>query len=480
MKRILFECGSTGYYKLMHRLGVELQKEAGIEPLFTYYFENVKTYLLRQGVPLKRLRGILDGSVFGEWQSKKPDIEYLKKCESSYGIPNLWLIWETVRNHHYDYSYDDALMVMEDIFKRYIHFVESEPFDAVISNVYPSTIPSLIFYRVLERKGIPMYTVAPHRIGGRFVIYKGYEDRYLKADRIFRTLRERPLTDQENHLAETFITRFKEARYVSTQDRIVEKKRDFSLEQFKKMVNGLYEAYRYRTYRKYRSNRPSDPILYVKNRMGILMNKRRLNKSKLFVDPDYDKKYILFFLHRQPEASTMTRAPFYLDQIQLIHNISKSLPVDYFLYVKPHYNDFGNQKIAYYRSLAQRPNIKILSAYSDGHRLIKESSMVITITGTVGWEAIIHGKPVFTFGDVFFNSYPPVTRIHDLKTLPFLIQETLTAYRPDPDILKKYIVAQFKGSYEGSPLVPGRAGDQALDADRINSIVKGIREDLGL
>jgi hypothetical protein len=267
---------------------------------------------------------------------------------------------------------------------------------------------------------------------------------------------------------------------VSTQDRIVEKKRDFSLEQFKKMAHGLYEAYRYRTYRKYRSNRPLDPILYVNKRMGILLNKRRLNKSKLFVQPDFKKKYILFYLQRQPEASTMTRGPFYLDQIQLIHNISKSLPVDYFLYVKPHYNDFGNQKINYYRGLAQRPNIKILSAYSDGHQLIKNCSMVITITGTVGWEALIHGKPVFTFGDVFYNSCPLVTRVHDFKRLPFLIQETLANFRPDPDILKKYVVAQFKGSYEGSPLVPGRAGEKALEAGTINKIVKGIIEELGL
>ncbi|MBW1861618.1 MAG: hypothetical protein JRJ02_04500 [Deltaproteobacteria bacterium] len=480
MKRIVFECGSTGYYKLMHRLGSELEKAAGIEPLFTYYFDNVKNYLLKQGVPLTRLRGILDGCIFGEWKNRKPCMDYLKKMEALYGIPNLWLIWETVRNHQYDYSYDDALMVMEDIFKRYINFVENEHVDAVISNAYPSTIPSLIFYRVLERNNIPMYIMAPHRIGGRFVIYKGYEDKYEKVDNIFEAIKGRPLNDEENHLAEKFISTFRGTRYVSTQDKIVEKKRDFSLEQFQKMVNGLYEAYRYKTYKKYRSNRPSDPLFYIKDRMGILINKRRLKRSKVFVQPDYEKKYILFYLHRQPEASTMTRAPFYLDQIQLIHNISKSLPVDYLLYIKPHYNDFGNQKIAYYRSLAQRPNIQVLSAYCDGHRLIRKCSLIITITGTVGWEGILHGKPVFTFGNVFYNSFPLVTRIHDIKELPYLIRKTLESFKPDPELLKKYIVAQFQGTYEGSPLVPGRAGNRALEPGRIKKIVAGIREELGL
>jgi hypothetical protein len=480
MKRILFECGTTGYYKLMHRLGSELEKGGGVESLYAYYFDNVKDYLLKMGVPGTRLRGILDGVVFGQWVKREPDRAYLKRMESLYGIPNLWLIWETVRNHDYEYSYHDALKVLEEIFRRYEAFVEREGVDAVISNVYPSTIPSLIFHRILEGRDIPMHVVAPHRIAGRFVIYRGYEDKYEKIDRIFETLKDRDLTEEENDLAERFISEFRKERYVSTQDGLVEKKRDISLDQFRKMVASVYEAYRFKTYRRYRSNNLLGPMIYVRKRLGIRLNKYRLRASKIFTEPDYGENYALYYLHRQPEASTMTRAPFYLDQVQLIHNIAKSLPIDCLLYVKPHQNEFGNQSIAYYRAISQRPNIRVLSAWSDGYRLVKNCSLVITITGTVGWEGILHEKPVFTFGNVFYNSFPLVRRVHDIKQLPYLIRQALDSFRPEPELLKKYLVAHFRGTYEGSPLVPARDERRALDPDNIGKIAAGIREELGL
>ena len=49
---------------------------------------------------------------------------------------------------------------------------------------------------------------------------------------------------------------------------------------------------------------------------------------------DSEKNFIYFPLHQDEEESTLVGAPFFTNQIELIKNIIKSLPVGYKLFVK--------------------------------------------------------------------------------------------------------------------------------------------------
>src|SRR5690606_12929500 len=63
----------------------------------------------------------------------------------------------------------------------------------------------------------------------------------------------------------------------------------------------------------------------------------------LFEKPVPGERYVLFPIHFQPEASTLVRGPYYLDQASLIEDIAKSLPVGYRLYVKEHMANRGRR-----------------------------------------------------------------------------------------------------------------------------------------
>ena len=169
-----------------------------------------------------------------------------------------------------------------------------------------------------------------------------------------------------------------------------------------------------------------------------------------------------------------------MDQRYLIEVIAKSLPIGYSVYVKPHHNDFGSWPLSYYKEMVCRPNIRMLKTYLNSQKLVKKSAAVVTISGTVGWEGIILGKPVITFGRVFYNSFDQVIHVKDITELPKILRKAIFDYRPDRALILKYVSAHIQGSYDGVPLSPILTNGRSLQPENINNIVNGIERELQL
>ena len=125
-------------------------------------------------------------------------------------------------------------------------------------------------------------------------------------------------------------------------------------------------------------------------------------------------KYVLFPLHFQPEASTIVCAEKYEKQLFFIDSWAKSLPADTKLYVKEHYAVLGHRDISFYKELKKYPNVRLINPWTDTQDLIKHAQAVTTLTGTAGWEAMLHKKPVFIGGNIFFDSAPGVIKLEDV------------------------------------------------------------------
>jgi len=126
----------------------------------------------------------------------------------------------------------------------------------------------------------------------------------------------------------------------------------------------------------------------------------RSSISKLFFsyEPKKGEKYILFPLHYTDDASITVRAPT-INQFNLIEEISKTLPCDTVLYVKPHPHwKCSDIKLSCMRRLKKLPNVRLLRVESDTKELIKNSECVLIINSTTGFEAMALGKKVVSFG----------------------------------------------------------------------------------
>ena len=170
----------------------------------------------------------------------------------------------------------------------------------------------------------------------------------------------------------------------------------------------------------------------------------------------------MFPIHYQPEASTLVRGLYYLDQPALIDDIAKSLPVGTRLYVKEHYTNRGRQSPDFYHRIRASHGVRLLGPDTNAWELIQGADAVITITSRMGWEGVLAGKPVFTFGETFYNCIPLVKHLgtHPKDDWWRVIGETLDSFRPDRDLVLKYIAALqaslhpgFKGNPQTFPWV---------------------------
>ena len=132
----------------------------------------------------------------------------------------------------------------------------------------------------------------------------------------------------------------------------------------------------------------------------------------------------------KPEASILLNTPFYSNQINLIETIAKSIPINYVLYVKEH----PLQKIKLWRSIEDYkkirniPNVRFLHPSVNAQEVLEKSQGVIAISGATGFEALFYHKPVFLFGDEYYDKLSMVTKIETFDELSYKIQNTLSNF----------------------------------------------------
>ena len=136
--------------------------------------------------------------------------------------------------------------------------------------------------------------------------------------------------------------------------------------------------------------------------------------KKYYKQPNFNDKYVLFPLHLQPEATTLVCAAKYERQLFFIDQLAKSLPVDTKLYVKEHYAILGHRELGFYKALLQYPNVVLISPFAPINELILNAEAVVTLTGTMGFEAMIMRKPVIMCGKTHYQNAPGVIHVDDI------------------------------------------------------------------
>ncbi|RJX65553.1 hypothetical protein D6858_14690 [Tsuneonella suprasediminis] len=152
--------------------------------------------------------------------------------------------------------------------------------------------------------------------------------------------------------------------------------------------------------------------------------KRRLRTGKVrnfYSSPDYEADFFLYPLHFHPESSTSILAGTYLNEYEVIRNIAFNLPEGMRLYVKDHMSAWAFPPVSFYRDLQRLPNVVILGPGEPTKELIKASRGVLTLTSTVGYEALLLKKRVLLYGDVFYSFHKGVTRCDNPTQLHHLL-----------------------------------------------------------
>jgi hypothetical protein len=223
------------------------------------------------------------------------------------------------------------------------------------------------------------------------------------------------------------------------------------------------------------------PVAVVRQRLRRIARVQVTELTKRFDVPRPHEQYVIYPIHFQPEASTLVQAPMYLEQVQLIQDIARSLPIGYRLYVKEHVSNRGRRPTSFYDAIAAIPSVRLLGPDVDTWALIRDASAIAVITGTMGWEGLLFGKPVISFGSVWFNVLPHVYRgdLTPKDELYALFTRALTDHRPDHDALLALLTAMRECSAPGMIHNPRTFPHVLEDANVENLTVALAREALG-
>jgi hypothetical protein len=188
--------------------------------------------------------------------------------------------------------------------------------------------------------------------------------------------------------------------------------------------------------------------------------RRRLNALNLAVAPPYEppgeRPFVVYAYHMQPESSVDVLASYVSDQPALIKQIARALPAPYELYVKPHQDHVGGLSRRELRALQSIPGVRVVSPFLNSHELMLRSAAILTLTGTMAFQAALHGVPSIIFAPQFFRTLPGVHYCKSPLDLPALFTEVLSPNKADRDAeIIEFLAHQFANSFVGrvSPYV---------------------------
>jgi len=192
--------------------------------------------------------------------------------------------------------------------------------------------------------------------------------------------------------------------------------------------------------------------------MSKALIKKKLNKnfykSISTENLDLDCKYVFCALHYQPEKTTSPLGGEFDDQEYMIKLISQLVPKGWLVYVKEHPSQFVSSYARYgekrsrgfYRSILKCPNVRFVSLTSDTFSLIDNSMAVATVTGTVGWEAVVREKPALIFGHAWFKNCDGVFYIASVDDLTRAFSMISQGYAVDFNQVRLFAKVVFDNS----------------------------------
>lgn len=484
MKNIIYiNCWVDPWVKVAHRL----EKEYGYKPVWWIgYSEMDNSHKI---IP-SEFPNIIYQDNLAAWQGQFPteieeksanyylDIDFLRKY-ANYELQAIKMM-DRVDPDRHSFNFMERQRHFRNMLKKWMAAIDLLNIEMVVSTEIPHRLYDFVLFWICKDKGIP-YIMMNHT---------PFSGRYLMFANDYYTLRQSFISDwhkyeQETNVLELLPTDIKEylekvkqnyqvgapkwmldknnvVKYSSTIHKILIQikkiflgqsnllhlfgripKEDLGDFSFAKNRNMKYEESYYTVLQRYIQTHKREK--YLKE----LLKYYEMHTSL----PDYKDSYVCLFLHYQPEATTSPAGDIFVDQRLCVEVLLKNLPPSYKIYVKEHRHQFlanrpgqTSRMKDLYDDLLKNDRVKLISTTIDSFELMQNAKAVATITGTVGWEAMVRKKPVIVFGLIWYENYSKgVLRITDDKSA-LKILEFIESYKYDEDSLLAYLAAFGKNT----------------------------------
>jgi len=279
--------------------------------------------------------------------------------------------------------------------------------------------PSYFLQEFAKKNEIPFYYFVYSRVGGSVFLSDRKDtgpiglEKHYEENRI-EFVNDSTKFDQTIDFINTYIKNKSQPYYV-TQSQMLYKA--FSFDDVKVLIKAFRNFIKDKTaYHAY-----ENPLRFPINRYIKIKRKRQYKDyfKNRFIDSSEikNRKYFIYPLHFHPEAATLIQGRWLNDQKAIIEMFSKVLPADIILIVKEHKVSIGRRQLAFYTEISKLHNVHFISENQDVYSLIENSLGIVTISSSMGLEAIMLNKPVITFGDIHYNILSQVIKARDFSKM---------------------------------------------------------------
>lgn len=484
------------FTRVAHRIACKLKEQYGVKEFCGFVYLRSSFNFLNQQKELEYSSLLLDQDIHEKYKEGPVDWNYLNQIEKEYGLPSLWPYIAVdrvvrynmcVREYPHDtptYSHEEMAKILEVKARAIIAFLDREKPDFIFLPVV-SAIGNMLFYYIGKKKGIRVLVGAETRIHQGYALSETFTN-FSFIDRRFEELMKEGAESKKRDEAIKYIEAFRNKPepylYVMEQFRGVGRGKELRSFMPKKLLSSLKWFFKLtirhikKQKRDYDDESPATFFIdKVKRRVRSLVG-----FADLFEPFDPKRDYAFYPLHVEPEIATLLLGPYWTNQINLINQIARSLPLHFKLYVKEHPAMLGYRPRQYYKELKKIPNVVLLNPNVNPYSIIRNAKLIATISGTAGWEGLLFKKPVITFGDVYFNTLSGVKKITNVEKLPEIIKSQLVHTHNENELVN-YISAALENSVDiGLHEIWERGMDVAQEDIRLNAFTNLIARTIGL
>lgn len=357
------------------------------------------------------------------------DIQYLKNIEKKYDL-NLWLDVFAERSFYkywtdfHKFTKEEIFSIIENSIRFFVNILENYKPKLVFMQQAGENISNLLLYQIAKKMGL--LTLMPNvlHLKNRILISNDLENSAI-SQRFTQIISD--FNDSSAMYDEEYIKKLDHTQSLKIklsyhyEISSIAKKLKYSISKISHKPEPIYK------------NVGKTRIRMLKYR---LQNSREVKNRKQFLDDHAiksieDKKFLYFPLASEPEAHVLTNSPFFTNQITLAENIAKAIPIDSILYVKEHPVQKAKlwRPIEDYKKLTSIPNVKLVHPSANNQELISKSQAVVAISGSTGFEALFHKKPVILFSKEHYDKLSMVTKVQSFSTLKHDIDHAINDFK---------------------------------------------------
>lgn len=184
---------------------------------------------------------------------------------------------------------------------------------------------------------------------------------------------------------------------------------------------------------------------YYEN-LGRFKRKKLLaHYNRLANTVDLTVPYVFAALQCEPERQTCPAGGVFGNQYLMIDLLSKLVPAGWKIYVKEHVSQFKDYQAAeraktfeFYDMLASMPNVELVPLNYTSFELIDHGKASATVSGTVGWESVVRGKPTLLFGHSWYKDCQGVFTTYTVQDCKAAIQQIQNGFQANQNAVKRF------------------------------------------